>query len=313
MNEAISLCGFNCGICPEFKDNLKSDNDRIKVDKGWKKFHKTQGWVYKEHFCNGCFNIPEKPPLWSTCFLRKCVLTNNVKNCGYCLDYPCPHIKNMIRIINKIAERTKKSGTQEDFQLFALPHLNETRLDEIHNLFIKTVKKNDFKPVNPFTVNFPSILNLKTLSGLGDDPKKIQEALQNVHSTIESILSLRCKTPGGQEQEIKRKKENIKFLWIIGRHGKLLTDNDEFSIEISKEGIKNYLKYGKNKTERKLQELTDHGIEGNYLKDKVRIKFTNKLETAVVLQKYIKILLDNNSERSAYTKFWKADMSIFGK
>ncbi|MFX0183299.1 MAG: DUF3795 domain-containing protein [Candidatus Hodarchaeota archaeon] len=312
MNESISLCGFDCGICPAFKENLKSEDDRIKVDKGWKKFHKTRGWIYKEKFCNGCFNIPEEPPLWSTCFIRKCVLINNAKNCGYCLDYPCPRIKNMIRVINKIAERTRKNGTQEDFQLFALPHLNEKRLDEIHEQFIKTVKEEETKPENPFIVNFPSILNLKPLSGLKGDSTKIQEALQNLHSTINSMLTLHCKTPGGQEQEIKRKKENTKFLWIIGRYGRLLTDNDEFIIEISEEKVKKYLKYGKNKTKRKLQELKNYGIEGDSLKDKVQIKFTNKLETALVLQKYTEILLANNSERSAYTKFWKADMSIFG-
>ncbi|MFX0139283.1 MAG: DUF3795 domain-containing protein, partial [Candidatus Hodarchaeota archaeon] len=244
MNETISLCGFNCGICPAFKENLKSQDDRIKVDEGWKKFHKTRGWVYKEQFCNGCFNIPEKPPLWINCFIRNCVLANNVKNCGYCLDYPCSRIKNMIRIINKIAERTKKIGTQEDFQLFALPHLSETRLDEIHNQFIKTVIENDTKPENPFTVSFPSILDPIAFSGAEIKPEKIQEALQNLHSIIGSMLTLHCKTPGGQEQEIKRKKENTKFLWIVGRYGRLLTDNEEFSIEISKEGIKKYLKYG---------------------------------------------------------------------
>ncbi|MFX0185118.1 MAG: DUF3795 domain-containing protein [Candidatus Hodarchaeota archaeon] len=313
MTEAISLCGFDCGICPAFEENLTSEEDRIKVDEGWKKFHKTRGWVYKEDFCNGCFYIPETPPLWSTCFIRKCVLGNNVENCGYCLDYPCPRIKNMIRIINKIAERTRDSGTQKDYQMFALPHLNETRLDEIHNQFIKTVAKTDTKPENPFIVSFPSILDQTMFSGIEFSQKEIQEALQNLHSIIGSMLSLHCKTPGGQEQEIKRKKENTKFLWIVGRFGRLLTDNEELSIEISKEGIKKYLKYGKNKTERKLQELTDQGIEGDYFKDKIRIKFTNKQETAIIIQKYIQSLLDNNSERGAYSKFWKADMSIFGK
>jgi hypothetical protein len=313
MNETISLCGFDCGICPAFKENLKSEDDRIKVDKGWKNFHRTRGWVYKEQFCNGCFNIPEKSPLWSTCFIRKCVLKNKVKNCGYCLDYPCPRIQNLIRVINTIAERTRKSGTQEDFKMFALPHLNETRLDEIHNQFIKTVTKSDFKPENPFTVSFPSILNLKKLSGIDINQNEIPEALQNLHSTIESMLRLHCRTPGGQEQEIKRKKENTKFLWIVGRHGRLLTDNEELSIEISKEGIKKFLKYGKNKTKRKLQELTDHRIEGDYLKDNIRIKFTNKLETVIILQKYIESLLENNSERTAYSKFWKANMRIFEK
>ncbi|MHA2203345.1 MAG: DUF3795 domain-containing protein, partial [Candidatus Hodarchaeales archaeon] len=138
MNTKISLCGFNCGICPAFKPNIRSEEDRLKVDEGWKKFHKTRGWVYEEKYCQGCFNAPETP-LWSGCYIRKCVLTNNIGNCGDCPDYPCPRIKNMIHITKKIAERTKKEGTEEDYQKFGLPFLSEPKLDELHQEFIKTI------------------------------------------------------------------------------------------------------------------------------------------------------------------------------
>lgn len=309
MKEKTSLCGFNCGICPAFKPNIRSDEDRSKVDEGWKKFHKTRGWIYEEDYCHGCFKVPETP-LWSGCYIRKCVLTNNVENCGYCPDYPCPRIKNMIHITKKIAEKTKKEGTQEDYQKFGLPFLSEPKLDEIHQKFNKTIQDTKSQPLNTSTVKFPPNISQEfLLQSRIEDP----ETLQSLHSHLESMLTLQCRTPGGQEQELKQKKELLKFLWIIGRYGNLKTDNDKFLIEITSKKIKEYLKYGKWRTQRKLEELVIHGIDGHYSGDKIGIKFTTNYQTAILLQKYIQILLKNNSERIAYSKFWKADMNVFSR
>lgn len=313
MGEAISLCGFNCGICPAYKLNLKSDEDRVKIDEGWKKFHRTRGWLYKESYCEGCFNVPEKAPLWSSCPIRKCVLTNNVENCGNCLDYPCPRINNMINATQLIAKRTRKNGTQEDFQKFALPHMSKSRLEEIHQKFTKTIQGTEFQPVNPSTISFPSKLNPETLTETQLEPEKFSKALRSLHSTLESIMTLHCRTPGGREQELKRNKDNAKLLWIIGRHGKLLANEDEPSIEITTEEIKNRLRYGKYKVKRKLSELVKYGIDGNYLDDKIRIRFTEKPETTIALQLYTQLLLENHSERTAYSRFWKADMNVFSE
>ncbi|UCG04587.1 MAG: DUF3795 domain-containing protein [Candidatus Heimdallarchaeota archaeon] len=304
MNINISLCGFNCGICPAFKPNIKSEKDRLKVDEGWKKFHKTQGWVYKEDYCHGCFNVPETP-LWSGCPIRKCVLTNNVENCGYCPDYPCPRIKNMIHITKKIAERTKKEGTQEDYQKFGAPFLSESKLEELHKEFKKKRQDIDTQPLNTHTVEFPQNINQEYASQ--------PEILQDLHSTLKNILSLHCKTPGGKEQELKRNKDVLKFLWIFGRYGNLKNDTDQPLIEITPKELKKYLKYGKWRTKRKLEELARYGIDGHYSQDKVSIRFTKKFQLAYLLQKYVQTLLENNKERSAYSKFWKADMNIFRK
>ncbi|MFX0200538.1 MAG: DUF3795 domain-containing protein [Candidatus Hodarchaeota archaeon] len=313
MGETISLCGFNCGICPAYKPNLKSDEDRVKIDEGWKNFHKTRGWTYKAAYCEGCFNIPEKAPLWSSCPIRTCVLNNDVENCGFCLDYPCPRINNMIHATQLIAKRTREKGTQEDFQKFALPHLNKSRLEEVHQKVSKIIQGTEFQPVNTSTISFPSKLNPKKLTGTQLEPEKFTEALRNLHSTQKSIMTLHCRTPGGQEQELKRNKDNTKFLWVIGRHGKLLDNEDDLSIEITTDKIKKNLRYSKYKIKRILPELVKHGIDGNYINDKVRIRFTEQPETTIALQLYKQLLLDNYSERTAYSRFWKADMSVFSE
>ena len=307
MKEEISLCGFICGICPAFKQNINSDEDRLQVDKGWKRFHRTKGWVYDEDYCLGCFNVPETP-LWSGCPIRKCVMKNNIDNCGYCLDYPCPRINNMIHITNKIAERTKKEGTQEDYQQFGLPFLSKPTLDEIHQNFSTTLDKTKYQPLNTSTIKFPSNISQESLVKLQvDDP----DSLHILHSYLERMLTLQCKTPGGQEQELKQKKELLKFLWIVGRYGNLITDNDMFKIEITSKQLKEYLKYGKWRTQRKLEELLTHGIDSEYSGDIIGIIFANNYQSTILLQKYIHFLLKNYTERTAYSKFWKADMSMF--
>ncbi len=311
MNEAISLCGFNCGICPAYKPNLKSDEDRMKVDEGWKKFHKTRGWVYKDPFCNGCFNEPQNAPLWSSCPIRKCVFGNNIENCGYCPDYPCSRISNMIRVTSSIAKRTKKIGNEEDFQKFALPYLGKTKLDEIHQQFVETTQDTEYYPVNTTTISFPSKLNIENVVDTQLRPEQFEKALQSLHSTIDSIMTFHCRTPGGQEQELKRNKERAKFLWIVGRYGKLQTKVDDYIIEITVTDIKQYLRYGKYKLQKKLDELTQHGIEAVYFGDKVTIKFSEDSEIALVFQKFINSLLVKYKERTAYTRFWKADMTVF--
>lgn len=309
MNEEISLCGFNCGICPAYKANLKSDKDRNAVDKGWKKFHRTRGWVYDEPHCEGCFNTLDRVPLWSSCPTRRCVLKNNVDNCGYCLDYPCPRINWLVHATNIIAERTKKEGTQEEYERFALPYLNKARLDEIHKRISKTEFEATSQPVSASTVPYPSHLNPKAFSGTSIKPDKLQKAMQKLHSKLESMLTLHCKTRGGQEQEVKRKKDGLKFLWTIGRYGEL-KNGDGFLIEISAEEIKKQLKYARYRIEKKLQELKDYGIVGNYIENKIEIRFAEKPEVAVALQHFIGLLLRNHSERTAFSKFWTADMSV---
>lgn len=313
MNEAISFCGFDCGICPAYKPNLKSDEDRDKIDEGWKKFHKSPGWTYKQPYCEGCFTNEKKAPLWSSCPIRKCVLTNNVENCGFCLDYPCPRISNMIHITTVIAERTRKEGTEEDFQKYALPHLSKARLEEIHQKIDRILQDSEIQPINTSTEKFPSNLNPETLSRTQLESENFTEALRALHSTLKSIMTLYCRTPGGREQELKRHKDTAKFLWVIGRHGTLVTDEGGPSLEITTEKIKEHLKYGKGKIKRSLQEVTQYRIEGNYIEDTVRLRFTEKPETAIVLQHYTRLLLKNNSERRAYSKFWKADMSVFSE
>jgi hypothetical protein len=300
MINKISLCGFDCGICPAFKTNLKTTEDRESVDEGWKKFHRTSGWIYTNSYCNGCFNDPDLLPLWEKCHIRRCVISNGIEICGYCPDYPCPRIENMIHITKTIAKRTVKDGTEEEYKKFALPHLNEERLNDIHKKWSENKDETDFKPKKLLTKKFPFNSDLES-----------SEKLHYLHSTLESIMTLHCKTIGGQQQEKKKNKEVAKFLWIVGRYGTLITENNDIYLEITAEEMKNKLKYGKYRINQKLLALKSHQIKGELLEGKIRLEFTREPEIATILKKYIDKLLETNTERSAYSKFWKADIINF--
>ena len=72
--------------------------------------------------------------------------------------------------------------------------------------------------------------------------------------------------------------------------------------------MKNKLKYGKYRITQRLQALKAHQIEGELLEGKIKLKFAHNPEVVLVLKKYIDKLLETNTERSSYSKFWKADM-----
>ena len=129
MGDLISRCGMNCGICPAYRENIKSDEDRIAIDKGWKKFHGTPGWNYDRLYCEGCLPDEKAAILFTNCWLRRCTFLNEVENCGYCLDYPCPRINNMISIMRGIERRTIETGTPDNYEKFVKPHLIKDRLD----------------------------------------------------------------------------------------------------------------------------------------------------------------------------------------
>ncbi|MFX0085212.1 MAG: DUF3795 domain-containing protein [Candidatus Hodarchaeota archaeon] len=233
------------------------------------KFYKTLGWIYKEQYCKGCFNTNKKPPLWANYHIRSCALINDVQNCGYCLDFPCPRIKNMIQATETIAKRTKDTGTQDEYQKFALPYSNKLRLEQINQEFRKTISEISYRSVNIHTMNFQAELNLEPLLDIGLNREEIEKTLQNLHSTLKSINTLHCYTKGGQEQELKRKKDKIKFFWTVGMNGKIMCDNDRILIQITLKELKDQIKYGKYRIKRKLKELENHRIKTEFVDNKI--------------------------------------------
>jgi len=93
MQDIFSKCGFNCGRCPAFKENIKTDEDRQRGSEGWKKYYGFRIRIDRM-YCDGCqTNDDEHPVLLApSCTIRKCAIKNHVQTCAHCSEFNvCMH------------------------------------------------------------------------------------------------------------------------------------------------------------------------------------------------------------------------------
>ena len=314
MNNIIGVCGFSCSKCPAYKDNIKSEQDRKIVDEGWKKYHKTRGWIYVQPYCDGCFASEDLEPLYSSCHIRKCAIHNNVKHCGYCADFPCDRVTQLHDHMKNLAERAKVIGNEDDYKKFIEPFLGRERSENLHNeaidqkLIIESTQVRD-------VIDFPSNLNfLNSKNDINRDD--YEEGLKNLHSVLRNILTLTSKTEGGREFERKKVKERLRILYIIGKYGEVIKNREGNYLKLRLDIIKENLKMGKVAIRNRLEKLRSHGINFNFNEKNTIINlsfFSKVIGTSVTtaLKYYIEFLLSKNSERKAYSLFSKADMSQY--
>ncbi len=318
MVNIISVCGFNCSKCPAFKDNISGEQDRKKVDEGWKKYHRTKGWVYDDPYCLGCFANKIIEPLWRKCYIRGCAIQNEVKNCGYCADYLCNRLSYLINHMEKLAKSAREIANKEDYSKFAEPYLGKERLDKIHK---DAISQNSIKETPPVVeaADFPADLNFLSEIYLEKINRESHErGLKALYGILKNLLTLKSNTPGERDYERKRIKELTKILYFIGKDGKIIEEKDNTYIEISLDSIKNSIKKGKFAIRSRLDKLESHGIVFEFTEDdsKIKMSFSEEhkgLPISYVLKAYIQFLLENNGERKAYTLFSNADMSQYMK
>jgi len=328
MDDIISLCGFKCNICPAYKSNIKTESDRARVDEGWKKFHCSPGWIYEEEYCEGCsngFRYSEKPPLRDYCAIRRCALLNKVENCGRCFDYPCPRIKRFIHGVNLIAERTRRIGTKEEYDTFVQPHLNKDRLDKINEEFKKEFKERpaikEVYSLDEIAIKInPKILDkFQCKEKIGVEYKErididdVKEGILELYTLLRKVMTLKCHTPGGREQELKEREDDMLFLFITGVIGKIEKDiaiNQPYlEVEVDKLNVFGYKKY---QVSRKVREMSEFDLTGIF-EEKLKIYFMKNPNVVISLKFYVDVLLDEYSKKEAFSKFKKADMSVFAE
>jgi hypothetical protein len=314
MNNIISVCGFSCSKCPAYKDNIKNDQDRKIVDEGWKKYHKTKGWVYIQPYCNGCFAKEDQKPLWSGCHIRKCAIQNKVNHCGYCADFPCNRVTQLHDHMDNLAERARVIGNKDDYKKFIEPFLGKKRSELLHDeaidqkLIIESPQVID-------AIDFPSILNdLSHTKDINRDD--YEEGLKNLHKVLRNILTLASKTESGRQFERKQVKERLKILYLIGRYGEVIKSVEGNFLKLPLDKIKENVRMGKVAIRNRLEKLKSHGIDFDFCKKNtiIKLSFSDEVIGKTVphaLKYYIEFLLSKNSERKAFSLFSKADMSQY--
>jgi hypothetical protein len=90
LKEMIAFCGLDCHECGAFLATKENDDQkRATVAQEWSKLFKVD--IKPEDInCEGCqsdggrvFNYCK------VCEIRKCGKEKDLKNCGYCGEYPC--------------------------------------------------------------------------------------------------------------------------------------------------------------------------------------------------------------------------------
>ena len=126
--EILTKCGFRCDLCPAYKENIKSEEDKILVSKEWQRIF---GFDIppQDIECVGCNN--EGKHADSNCPVRPCVIEKKLKNCAYCDDFGCDKLKSRIDFLDDFLVKKGKILSDEDYKKYVIAYEAKERLNKI--------------------------------------------------------------------------------------------------------------------------------------------------------------------------------------
>lgn len=111
MKKELSCCGYRCDLCA-----ARSDDSRVrqKLVDGWRKYFGHKHYTVENVRCDGCLHngrLADK-----NCPVRACVMERKLKNCAYCIEFPCKLLKKVMCSRKELQERFGDIP-EEDFNL----------------------------------------------------------------------------------------------------------------------------------------------------------------------------------------------------
>ena len=325
MYELIGKCGCICEICPLYKENLLTDEDRENTSIGCGKYLNWNPKPEKLKQCWGC-QSEEGFKYLPKCNMRMCAFHNEVENCAYCSAFPCEDSQRFSRELLEM--RMGVAIPEEDYIKFVKPWEGAKNLEEIRETLLKEDIK-DMKPVNVNLkiVDFPKQFSLS---------KKEQTAFRALHEIIETIEPLKDLTYARAEVRKEVRKYLIKLLLSFGTYGKFAKENEKEYLEIDSETYFKNMKSTKFYSNlegvgHRLEIFENNGINIEIFPEKslddiitpmkalrkkgwkMRMSYGEeklKQTNLKVLQKYVKKLNEEHGNKS-FRYFNKADMRIF--
>jgi hypothetical protein len=213
MRDLYSKCGINCGHCPSYAENLRTEEDRQLCSDGWYKYHGFRLSPGKLRCCDGC-QIPdeENPVRYISCGRRKCAVFNRVETCAHCSAYPCEAFgPDLDR--GEIASRIGSSVPEADYLTFIEPYESRRHLDEIR----ASLDPNDIRTMTtvsfePRTAAFPDDLSL---------PAEKSTAFSALYRLLVGVGTAGAVSYVHRLELGKRRRHLLKILWAFGRYGEL--------------------------------------------------------------------------------------------
>jgi hypothetical protein len=214
-----SKCGFFCNLCPAFRGNLGTADDRQRGSVIWGKYF---GLHLKPDSirCAGC----QSPEPWQTgnllpdrrCHIRACAVHNGVKTCAHCSLFPCEEYSKHVPSADLRQQRERASNIKftdgeylEHLEPFeGQPHLKDLR---------SGLRAEDILPPQPFStrehiVPFPPKTRLLPAE---------QAQMLRLHSVLESIFAAQAVNYAGQVLLERQKSYIYGIIWVMGLYGEL--------------------------------------------------------------------------------------------
>lgn len=216
MKDLFSKCGYNCGHCAAYKENVTTEEDRKRGSNGWKKYYNFRLSIDRM-YCDGCQAPDDENPvlLLRGCTIRKCAMLNGAETCAHCSElHTCMHDLHIhFSDINreKIESRLGSPIPEEDYLAFIEPfehlkHLDEIRSslnpEDIVNARVSTVKLR--------MVDFPDDLPFS---------REELSVFKALHQLLTAIASISGNTYAQQAVLKKRKEHILHLLWTFGLFG----------------------------------------------------------------------------------------------
>ncbi|MFX1345935.1 MAG: DUF3795 domain-containing protein [Promethearchaeota archaeon] len=91
MDKKISFCGFDCLACPAYLATQYGDKNALeRISSEWS--NNKIKYTPEEIDCVGCTEDGQHFSWCDICPIRKCGMGKKVKNCAYCIHYPCEEL-----------------------------------------------------------------------------------------------------------------------------------------------------------------------------------------------------------------------------
>jgi hypothetical protein len=215
MRDLFSKCGANCGRCPAYRENVRSDADRQRCSDGWHKYLGVRLNVQR-CYCDGCQTPDDENPVLVYgkygCRIRRCAVFNGVETCAHCSAYPCEDVRTQFSFDSesrdKLAARLGTPIPEEEYLTFIKPYELHKHLDEIRaSLVPEDIVEMTPVSLKPKVTQFPDDLPFP------QEPFKALHRLLAVVGAVEGIPHVRLAALK------ERRRHLLKMLWTFGRFG----------------------------------------------------------------------------------------------
>ena len=170
--------------------------------------------------------IPKKTKLPNRkCLIRQCVDKTGVENCAFCSRFPCDTLKATADLWTRknIEKKLGRAISEEEYREFVEPFEGVSRLNSIRNSLgvEQIVEPAKTQKSKNSICNFPENLSR---------PKEQIASFKAVHVLLTSLgqssLGLSDTDTFAQYHKLENLRAHVlRFLWILGNHGRFEKDN----------------------------------------------------------------------------------------